>query len=150
MLLVLMQIRTRAVSCKQMTMVTPVQLLLFAARTVRTDGEFIQLDSWSVGLTMALGTSVLMQCALCANGTVPLCSVCQWHCALCASGTVPLCSVCQWHCATVLCVPVALCHCALCANGTVPLNSAVIAHVFCDTLLYDRRISALIHRLQTG
>jgi len=31
-----------------MTMVTPIQLLLFAARTVKTDGEFVQLDSWSV------------------------------------------------------------------------------------------------------
>jgi len=43
-----MQIRTRAVSCKQMSMVTPIQLLLFAARAVKTDGEFVQLDSWSV------------------------------------------------------------------------------------------------------
>ena len=44
----LFEIRTRAVSCKQMTMVTPLQLLMFASRTVRSDGEFIQLDSWSV------------------------------------------------------------------------------------------------------
>ena len=42
------QIRTRAVSCKQMTMVTPIQLLLFASRTVKSDGEFVLLDSWLV------------------------------------------------------------------------------------------------------
>jgi len=35
-------------------MVTPVQLLLFAARTVKTDGEFIQLDSWSVFIAYQL------------------------------------------------------------------------------------------------
>jgi ATP-dependent RNA helicase A len=40
------KIRTRAVSCKQMTMVTPLQLLLFAARSVKYDGEYVQLDSW--------------------------------------------------------------------------------------------------------
>jgi len=54
----LCQIRTRAVSCKQMTMVTPVQLLLFAARTVKTDGEFIQLDSWSVSFTVLIAASL--------------------------------------------------------------------------------------------
>lgn len=44
---VYLQIRTRAVSCKQMTMVNAIQLLL-AARSVKYDGEFVVLDNWSV------------------------------------------------------------------------------------------------------
>ncbi|XP_076436287.1 ATP-dependent RNA helicase A-like isoform X2 [Babylonia areolata] len=41
------KIRTRAVSAKQMTMVTPLQLLLFAARSVTVTGpSLVQLDNW--------------------------------------------------------------------------------------------------------
>jgi ATP-dependent RNA helicase A len=42
-----LQIRTRAVSAKQMTMVTPIQLLLFASRTVTAlSPTHVQLDNW--------------------------------------------------------------------------------------------------------
>ncbi|KAH3778151.1 ATP-dependent RNA helicase A-like isoform X2 [Dreissena polymorpha] len=40
------KIRTRAVSCKQMTMVSPLQLLLFAARNVTLQDGLVVLDSW--------------------------------------------------------------------------------------------------------
>nr|KAG5703072.1 hypothetical protein BaRGS_016233 [Batillaria attramentaria]KAG5706592.1 hypothetical protein BaRGS_005662 [Batillaria attramentaria] len=40
------KIRTRAVSCKQMTMVSALQLLLFAARTVVAQGQCVVLDNW--------------------------------------------------------------------------------------------------------
>ena len=40
------KIRTKAVSCKQMSMVSAAQLLLFAARTIKTDGDKIVLDDW--------------------------------------------------------------------------------------------------------
>ncbi|XP_071097710.1 ATP-dependent RNA helicase A-like [Haliotis cracherodii] len=40
------KIRTRAVSCKQMTMATPLQLLLFGARSVTLQGDMIVLDNW--------------------------------------------------------------------------------------------------------
>ncbi|ESO96009.1 hypothetical protein LOTGIDRAFT_116243 [Lottia gigantea] len=40
------KIRTRAVSCKQMTMVTTIQLLLFGGRNVNLEGELIVLDGW--------------------------------------------------------------------------------------------------------
>ncbi|XP_078685093.1 ATP-dependent RNA helicase A-like isoform X1 [Branchiostoma floridae x Branchiostoma belcheri] len=40
------KIRTRAVSAKQMTMVSPVQLLLFGSRTVNTKDGDIKLDDW--------------------------------------------------------------------------------------------------------
>ena len=40
------QIRTRAVSCKQMSMVTPLQLLMFAARNVTLEENNIVLDKW--------------------------------------------------------------------------------------------------------
>ncbi|MEE6495870.1 hypothetical protein FKM82_002172 [Ascaphus truei] len=40
------KIRTRAVSAKGMTMVSPLQLLLFASKKVMSDGEVILLDDW--------------------------------------------------------------------------------------------------------
>ncbi|XP_022167135.1 dosage compensation regulator [Myzus persicae] len=40
------KVRTRAVSCKQMTMVTPIHLLLFGARKIEYTKEFVQLDNW--------------------------------------------------------------------------------------------------------
>lgn len=43
-----LQIRTHAVSCKQMTMVTPLQLLLFGSRSVTWDEGQVVLDKWYV------------------------------------------------------------------------------------------------------
>ncbi|XP_033728682.1 ATP-dependent RNA helicase A-like isoform X2 [Pecten maximus] len=40
------KIRTRAVSCKQMTMVSPLQMLLFASRSVTYHENLISLDNW--------------------------------------------------------------------------------------------------------
>jgi ATP-dependent RNA helicase A len=40
------KIRTRAVSCKQMTMVTPVHLLLFGSRKVELLDNVVRLDNW--------------------------------------------------------------------------------------------------------
>ncbi|NXU56883.1 DHX9 helicase, partial [Turnix velox] len=40
------KIRTRAISAKAMTMVSPLQLLLFASKKVLSDGELILLDDW--------------------------------------------------------------------------------------------------------
>ncbi|GFO05392.1 ATP-dependent RNA helicase a-like protein [Plakobranchus ocellatus] len=40
------KIRTRAVSCKQMTNVSPVQLLLFGSRQVKGHGDNVVLDNW--------------------------------------------------------------------------------------------------------
>lgn len=40
------KIRTRAVACKQMTMVTPIHLLLFGARKVELVNNIIKLDGW--------------------------------------------------------------------------------------------------------
>lgn len=41
------KIRTRAVSCKQMTMISPLHLLLFASRKVEAiDRETVRLDGW--------------------------------------------------------------------------------------------------------
>ncbi|XP_063795841.1 ATP-dependent RNA helicase A isoform X2 [Pseudophryne corroboree] len=40
------KIRTRAISAKGMTMVSPLQLLLFASKKVMSDGEMILLDDW--------------------------------------------------------------------------------------------------------
>ena len=40
------KIRTRAVSCKQMTMVTPLHLLLFASRRVEVLKDVVKLDGW--------------------------------------------------------------------------------------------------------
>ncbi|PSN38206.1 Dosage compensation regulator [Blattella germanica] len=40
------KIRTRAVSCKQMTMVTPIHLLLFGSRKVEYVDNVVRLDNW--------------------------------------------------------------------------------------------------------
>ncbi|XP_034234638.1 ATP-dependent RNA helicase A isoform X2 [Thrips palmi] len=40
------KIRTRAVSCKQMTMVTPIHLLLFGSRKVDVVDGLVRLDNW--------------------------------------------------------------------------------------------------------
>ncbi|KAM8930083.1 ATP-dependent RNA helicase A isoform 2-T2 [Pelodytes ibericus] len=40
------KIRTRAISAKGMTLVSPLQLLLFASKKVMSDGELIILDDW--------------------------------------------------------------------------------------------------------
>lgn len=40
------KIRTRAVSCKQMTMVTPIHLLLFGSRKVEFVDNVVRLDNW--------------------------------------------------------------------------------------------------------
>ena len=40
------KIRTRAVSCKQMTMVTPLHLLLFGSRKVEFVDQLVRLDGW--------------------------------------------------------------------------------------------------------
>ncbi|KAK7074165.1 ATP-dependent RNA helicase A, partial [Halocaridina rubra] len=40
------KIRTRAVSCKQMTMVTPIHLMLFGARRVEAVDDLVRLDGW--------------------------------------------------------------------------------------------------------
>nr|XP_033772059.1 ATP-dependent RNA helicase A isoform X2 [Geotrypetes seraphini] len=40
------KIRTRAISAKGMTMVSPLQLLLFASKKVTSDGEMVVLDDW--------------------------------------------------------------------------------------------------------
>ena len=40
------QIRTRAVSCKQMTMVHPLQLLMFSQSKVESQNGIIRVDDW--------------------------------------------------------------------------------------------------------
>jgi len=60
------KIRTRAVSCKQMTMVTPVQLLLFASRRVEVvrgpeGDELVKLDGW---INLAVSPSVVARIVL--------------------------------------------------------------------------------------
>ncbi|NXS62251.1 DHX9 helicase, partial [Brachypteracias leptosomus] len=40
------KIRTRAISAKAMTLVSPLQLLLFASKKVLSDGELILVDDW--------------------------------------------------------------------------------------------------------
>ncbi|NWR19395.1 DHX9 helicase, partial [Emberiza fucata] len=40
------KIRTRAISAKTMTLVSPLQLLLFASKKVLSDGELILVDDW--------------------------------------------------------------------------------------------------------
>ncbi|XP_076045328.1 dosage compensation regulator mle isoform X2 [Oratosquilla oratoria] len=47
------KIRTRAVSCKQMTMVTPLHLLLFGASRVDAVDGVVRLDGW-INLTMSV------------------------------------------------------------------------------------------------
>ncbi|KAI4791512.1 hypothetical protein KUCAC02_033961 [Chaenocephalus aceratus] len=39
-------IRTRAISAKGMTLVSPLQLLLFACKKMSSDGEVVTLDDW--------------------------------------------------------------------------------------------------------
>ena len=46
--LFLFQIRTRAVSCKQLTMITPIHLLLFGCRKIEWVDSVIRLDNWLV------------------------------------------------------------------------------------------------------
>lgn len=43
---IFLQIRTRAISAKAMTLVSPLQLLLFGSKKVVSDGEIIILDDW--------------------------------------------------------------------------------------------------------
>lgn len=38
--------RTRAVACKQMTMVTPIHLLLFGGRKIEYTKGVVQIDNW--------------------------------------------------------------------------------------------------------
>lgn len=40
------QIRTRAISAKGMTLVTPLQLLLFAWKKITSNGDVVELDDW--------------------------------------------------------------------------------------------------------
>ncbi|XP_019491100.1 PREDICTED: ATP-dependent RNA helicase A isoform X2 [Hipposideros armiger] len=40
------KIRTRAISAKGMTLVTPLQLLLFASKKVQSDGQMVLIDDW--------------------------------------------------------------------------------------------------------
>lgn len=40
------QIRTRAISAKGMTLVSPLQLLLFACKKVVSNGDVVELDDW--------------------------------------------------------------------------------------------------------
>uniref|UniRef100_A0AAQ5ZB70 RNA helicase n=1 Tax=Amphiprion ocellaris TaxID=80972 RepID=A0AAQ5ZB70_AMPOC len=40
------KIRTRAISAKGMTLVSPLQLLLFACKKITSDGEIVELDDW--------------------------------------------------------------------------------------------------------
>uniref|UniRef100_I3IUS8 RNA helicase n=2 Tax=Oreochromis niloticus TaxID=8128 RepID=I3IUS8_ORENI len=40
------KIRTRAISAKGMTLVSPLQLLLFACKKVTSNGEIVELDDW--------------------------------------------------------------------------------------------------------
>ncbi|XP_037079476.1 ATP-dependent RNA helicase A-like [Pollicipes pollicipes] len=55
------KIRTRAVSCKQMTMVTPLHLLLFAARRVEVHGEVVKLDGWvNLGMPATVAARVVL------------------------------------------------------------------------------------------
>lgn len=41
------QIRTRAISAKGMTLVSPLQLLLFACKKISSNGDVVELDDWS-------------------------------------------------------------------------------------------------------
>jgi ATP-dependent RNA helicase A len=40
------KVRTRAVACKQMNMVTPIHLLLFGAKKIDFSNGFVQIDNW--------------------------------------------------------------------------------------------------------
>lgn len=43
---VVSQIRTRAISAKGMTLVSPLQLLLFACKKINSNGDVVELDDW--------------------------------------------------------------------------------------------------------
>ncbi len=45
-LLFVSQIRTRAISAKGMTLVSPLQLLLFACKKISSNGDIVELDDW--------------------------------------------------------------------------------------------------------
>jgi len=49
-----LKIRTGAVSCKQMTMIYPVQCLLFAPCKVQTNESLISIDDWWVYLLFTI------------------------------------------------------------------------------------------------
>ncbi|XP_045616540.1 ATP-dependent RNA helicase A isoform X2 [Procambarus clarkii] len=54
------KIRTRAVSCKQMTMVTPIHLMLFGSRRVEAVEGVIRLDGWiNLDLSAELASRIL-------------------------------------------------------------------------------------------
>ncbi|XP_070532711.1 ATP-dependent RNA helicase A-like isoform X2 [Ptychodera flava] len=53
------KLRTRAVSAKQMTMVSPVQLLLFGARSVDSQDGIMKLDDW-INLKMSHTTAAMI------------------------------------------------------------------------------------------
>lgn len=52
------KIRTRAVSCKQMTMVTPIHLLLFGSRKVEWVDGVVRLDNW---INLAMDPNIASQ-----------------------------------------------------------------------------------------
>ena len=107
------QIRTRAVSAKQMTMVSPIQLLLFASRTVTAQGpNLVQLDNWSVTLSLSVCLSVCLPVHLPVCWSICL-SICSLHPAL-SQHRVP--AWCSWITAQSCCLSVRLLVClsALC------------------------------------
>ncbi|KAK8730417.1 hypothetical protein OTU49_007995 [Cherax quadricarinatus] len=54
------KIRTRAVSCKQMTMVTPIHLMLFGSRRVEAVEGVVRLDGWiNLDLPAELAAKIL-------------------------------------------------------------------------------------------
>ena len=100
------QIRTRAVSAKQMTMVSPIQLLLFASRTVTAQGpNLVQLDNWSVTLSVCLPAWPSACLSVC--GSICL-SICSLHPAL-SQHRVP--AWCSWITGHSCCLSVCLSVC---------------------------------------
>ncbi|KAK5642747.1 hypothetical protein RI129_008914 [Pyrocoelia pectoralis] len=54
------KIRTRAVSCKQMSMVTPLHLLLFGSRKVEWVDNVVRLDNWiNLGMDPVVASKIL-------------------------------------------------------------------------------------------
>uniref|UniRef100_A0A3P8WSM2 RNA helicase n=1 Tax=Cynoglossus semilaevis TaxID=244447 RepID=A0A3P8WSM2_CYNSE len=53
------QIRTRAISAKAMTMVSPLQLLLFGCKKVSSDGEVVELDDIKLRVPHEVGGAVV-------------------------------------------------------------------------------------------
>jgi ATP-dependent RNA helicase A len=43
---VFIQIRTRAISAKGMTLVSPLQLILFGSKKIMSNGDVVELDDW--------------------------------------------------------------------------------------------------------